>query len=291
MAISINTNGGALNALQNLQATSRDLEATQMRINTGLAIRDAKDNAAVFAIAQNLRADHQALGAVNQSLDRSISILDISTAAAESIQDLLIQMKEKAVAAADAGITDANRQALAVDFEQLRDQIAVFAASATFDGTNFLDGPADPPGRPDNLIALVSVDASLNMTVPRQNLALQAAGTVVYAPTDIIHVSTDTTLTDQATAASMIPELTTSIQNVSNALTVMGSASKAMASQKTFMTKLGDTIETGIGNLVDADMATESAKLQALQVKQQLGVQALSIANSQPQSILALFGK
>jgi flagellin len=306
MVLSVNTNGAALNALQNLNRTTYDLDETQLRVNTGLKVKSAKDNAAVFAIAQNLRADRQGLEAVKSSLDRAKSVLDVSMAAMESIQDILIKMKEKVVGAADEGLDSRSRSALAEDFARLRDQITLIARNATFNGTNLIDGPADEPnGKPANLVAIVSPDAANKINVPRQNLALAtpAAGTAMVGtgtpPTytrftawpagTIIQLDSDDTFTDAGQAGLLITEVDNSIRNVSQSLTAFGAASKSMEQQRSFIDKLGDTVETGIGNLVDADLSRESARLQALQVKQQLGLQALSIANRQPQSILSLF--
>lgn len=290
MTLSINTNAAALNALQSLNRTTDQLGETQLRINTGLEVNSAKDNAAIFAIAQNLRADRQGLEAVKSSLDRATSVLDVSMAATESIQELLLEMKQKVTTAADPGLPVESREALQEDFNRLRDQIVTMAKNATFNGTNLIDGPAAPPGKPTELVALVSVDATLKIEVPRQDLQLAPAGTAP-APGNAIQLSQDTTFTNAAEADALIAIIDTSIKNVSDALTVMGAGSNSMERQLTFLTKLGDTVETGIGNMVDADMARESARLTALQVKQQLGTQALSIANQQPQAILSLFNK
>lgn len=290
MSLSINSNAAALNALQSLNRTTAQLEETQIRVNTGLEVNNAKDNAAIYAIAQNLRADRQSLDAVKNSLDRATSILDVSMAAAESIQDLLITMKEKATAAADESLTDESRQALQEDFNRLRDQIVTMAKNATFNGVNLIDGNAAPPSRPAALTALVSVDASLKIEVPRQNLQLADAGTAPAADA-IIQMAQDSTFTTAEEAATLVARLDASIRNVSDALTVMGEGFNAMERQNSFVSKLGDTVEVGIGNMVDADMAREAARLTALQVKQQLGTQVLSIANQQPQAILSLFSK
>ena len=96
-------------------------------------------------------------------------------------------------------------------------------------------------------------------------------------------------LTDSATSKKMVDTLDTLSKSLNGKLSDLGSASRKIDAQTTFTSKLSDTIESGIGNLVDADLAKESAKLQALQVKQQLGVQALSIANQAPQTITSLF--
>jgi flagellin len=295
MAFSINTNAAALSALQNLNRSSRELDETQNRVNTGLKVKDAKDNAAVFAIAQNLRADRRGLDAVRQSLDRSKSVLDISTAAAEAVQNILIDIKEKVVAASDEGLDAKSREALLEDFKRLRDQVTLITKNATFNGTNLIDGPAAPPSKPAALIALVSPDAANTISISRQNLGLLPAGASVAAGVGlpvgtVLELASDTGFTTALEAKDLIARVDNSIRNVSQSLTVFGAGARAIEQQTIFVTKLGDTLETGIGNLVDADLSRESARLQSLQVKQQLGVQALSIANGAPQSILSLFG-
>lgn len=275
MSLSINTNAAALNALQNLNITNKDLQSTQLRVNTGLEVKSAKDNAAVFAIAQNLRANRQGLEAVKQSLDRSISAVDISLAAAESISDILIDMKEKVVAAADAGLDDQSRSALQEDFNSLRDQIATVVNNAEFNGINLIDAGSD------DVSAIVNSDATQTIAIGHQTLALGGSN---------ITLTANASFTTATEAGNLISVIDSSIKNVSSSMTVLGAGSRSMELQRAFVDKLSDTLETGIGNLVDADLARESAKLQALQVKQQLGVQALSIANSQPQIILSLFG-
>lgn len=275
MAFSVNTNAGALNALQNLNKTTADLGRVQTKINTGLRVSSAKDNAAIYSIAQKLRGDLRGYNAVKQSLDRTISTTDIALAAAESISDLLIEMKEKAVAAADAGLDSTSRVALAQDFNALRDQITTITSNASFNGTNLIDSGTDL------LVGITSPDGGQKITISHETLTL-GGGNVVISATQSI-----STLTS-ATAA--VTDVDTSLGNVNAVLTRFGAGSKTLEAQKTFAMKISDTIEVGIGNLVDADLARESANLQSLQVKQKLGVQALAIANSAPQSILNLFG-
>lgn len=275
MSFSVNTNASALSALQNLNITTKSLEGTQTRINTGLRISSAKDNAAVYSIAQQLRADLRGYNAVKQSLDRSISTVDIALAAAGSISDLLIEMKEKAVAAADAGLDANSRTALAQDFEALRDQITTITANAEFNGTNLIDAGTD------DIVAITSPDAQQKITISHESLTLGGSNITFTA------AQTIATLT---TASAMVTAVDASLANVNAVLTRLGAGGKTLEAQRVFATKISDTIEVGIGNLVDADLARESARLQSLQVKQQLGVQALSIANSAPQSILNLFG-
>ena len=140
MSFSVNTNTGAMMALQNLNKTNSELDMTQSRINTGLKVSGAKDNAAIFAIAQNMRADVSSLGAVSQSIARTVSTLDVAIAAGEAISDILVEMKEKAVASADASLDTASRNALNEDFTALRDQISTIVQNASFNGVNLIDG-------------------------------------------------------------------------------------------------------------------------------------------------------
>ena len=275
MTLSVNTNQPALIALQNLNKTNDEMSGVQSRINTGLAISSAKDNAAVWSIAQDQRADRSALNAVKMSLDRATSITDVALAAGESVSDLLTQMREKVVAAKDTSLSTSSRKALNADFQGLLKNLTQVVNSATFDGANILNG-----SEPSNITFLADADAATSITLNLQNLSL--GGTInSLAATDNI-----TTVT---LAASVLTKLDASLSAVNQAVGSIGSQAKQIEAHNTFISKLNDVLETGVGNLVDADMAKESARLQALQVKQQLGAQALSIANQAPQIILSLF--
>jgi flagellin len=274
MANSVNTNLGALIALQNLNATNVELSATQTRINTGKKVANAKDNGAIWAIAQGQRAEIGALGAVKTSLDRGISAVDVSLAAGESVSDLLLQLKEKALAATDKSLSTASRKALNEDFKAIRDQINTVAANADFNGVNLLKTGAT------GFQALANAAGTASMTVTPEVLSLGSTNVTVTATTTI---GTSTLAT---TALGLV---NASIDNVSSALARLGTKSKSLETHRTFVGKLTDSLEAGVGNLVDADLAKESAKLQSLQTKQQLGVQALGIANQSPQILLSLF--
>ena len=274
---SVNTNVGAMVALQNLNATNRELSDTQTRINTGLKVASAKDNGAVWAIAQNQRATSQSLNAVKESLQRGQSAVDVALAAGESVSDLLLQMKAKALAASDLTLDTDSRTALNDDFVTLRDQISKAVNNAEFNGANMLKGTD-----PTDIQALANADGTAYITVVAQPMDLGAPGALAaLGPTDDIST--------QSAAFTMIDVINQAIINVSTSLSSLGTGAKALASHLTFVSKLQDSVDAGIGNLVDADLAKESAKLQALQTKQQLGIQALSIANQAPQSIMALF--
>ena len=274
---SVNTNVGAMIALQNLNATNADLAMTQNRINTGKKVANAKDNGAIWAIAQNQRATSGALNAVKESLQRSESTVDVAIAGGETVSDLLVQMKEKALAASDTSLDAASRTALNEDFISLRDQIGKAVKNATFNGVNMLDGSVAPPV---TIAALADDTGGSRLTVQAQDMSLNGT---------ILNLGTTASIGTQPTASAMIATIGTAIANVSTALSKLGTGSKSLSSHLTFIGKLQDSIDAGIGNLVDADLAKESAKLTALQTKQQLGVQALSIANQMPQTIMSLF--
>jgi len=271
---SVNTNVGAMLALQNLNATNMELSQTQNRINTGKKVASAKDNGAIWAIAQSQRADIGALGAVKSSLDRGISVVDVAMSAGESVSDLLVQMKEKALAASDTSLSATSRTALNEDFKSLRDQITKIVSNATFNGTNLLNTGAAA------VAPLANADGSSKLTVAPEVMALGGA---------IVTLATTASFNTATIALTLSGTVDTSIANVSAALARLGTKSKSLGLHATFVSKLSDALEAGVGNLVDADLAKESAKLQALQTKQQLGIQALSIANTAPQMILSLF--
>ena len=271
----INTNPGAMIALQNLNQTNKDLQQVQQRINTGLAISSAKDNGGVFAIAQSMRADVAGYKAVGQSLDLAQSTVDVALAAGEAISDLLVEMKEKALAGADSSLDTASRNALNEDFKALRDQIGTIVANAEFNGTNLINGT-----QTGGISALANADGSNTLNVGQEIMSLGGTNVTVAATASF---------TTAAAASGLVATIETSLDNLNTALAKLGTGSKSLEVHKTFVGKLSDSLEKGIGNLVDADWAKESARLQSLQVKQQLGTQALSIANSAPSNILGYF--
>jgi len=272
--LSVNTNVGAMVALQYLNQTQEQLHETQSHINTGLKVATPIDNGAVYAIAQNMRGNVAGYQAVNDSINRGISTVDVGISAGQSISDLLNDLKGKALAGADASLDTASRNALNADFTALRDQITTIVQNASFNGTNLVDGSTA------NFQALASADGTKKITVSGATLKLSGL---------IVTVKTTSTISTAAKASTMVGTINLSIQNVNGALAKMASGVKKFTIQATFVSKLVDTLNAGIGNLVDADMAVESAKLQSLQVKQQLGIQALSIANAAPSITLSLF--
>ncbi|WP_443751084.1 flagellin [Asticcacaulis solisilvae] len=274
MKSSINTNIGAMVALQNLNAITADLMTTQNRISTGLKVASAKDDGATYAIAQSQRAKVSSLDAVKESLSRTSSAVDVAMSAGESISDLLTQLKEKALAASDTSLDTTSRNALQSDFNAIRDQITKTASNASFNGINLINGSRT------SIAALADASGTSHMTVAAQNLSLGGS---------IITLGAAASFSTATSAQALLTTIDSSINNVSSALSSMGSTSKALDTHATFIGKLQDTLTASIGHLVDADMATESAKLQALQTKQQLAIQSLSIANQSQSFLLSLF--
>ena len=275
MTNSVHTNTSAAIALQNLTQTNERLGDVQTRISTGLKVQGAKDNAAIWAIAQGQRADVGALSSVKQSLDRATSIADVALSAGESISDLLNQLKEKVVAAKDTSLKTQSRQLLDADFKALLKAISSQISNATFDGGNLLDGSLTT-----GIKFLANADATSFVTLSAKDLSLGGS---------IIELSLSDSLLTLTGSNQALSRLDDSITQLNASLGAIGAEAKQIEAHKTFVSKLIDTLESGIGNLVDADLAKESAKLQALQVQQQLGAQSLSIANQAPQIILSLF--
>jgi flagellin len=403
--LSVNTNYSAMIALQNLNFTNSELEGVQNKISTGLKISSARDNGAIYAIAEGQRSRVSSVAAVKDGIDRANSTLDVALAAGKSIGDILQKLKAKAVAAQADDLTQDQRNTLQADFNSMRSQIDTIANSAQFNGANLAVGNFDlnvlisdlggsvaatsdgvqtvaltTPLSGSALVIDVSstggdvadgdlitfdlsdsvnagtftiaVELTAGMTIDEYVEAVNAqsggkisasyddvAGQFTYLINDTnfddLAISTDgvdaTNIgagvatatvssagantfvvngTDMTLAGSMFSTFSTvdistsaasattaanaleqAITDLNVTLASLGSQGTALDAQQDFLAKLSDEIENGIGNLVDADLAKESAKLQSLQIKQQLGAQALSIANQAPQVILSLFGR
>jgi len=266
---------GGTSALQNPNPTTKALGFVQNRLNTGQKISSAKDNGAIWAIAQNQRAESASLNSVVSSLQRGQSVADVAMSAGTAISDILVQMKEKVLAATEAGLSTASKQALSDEYTSLRDQIDTIANNATFDGVNLISRPS---GNRSSIKAIANADATATIDIDHVDLSKSNAKIA----------ATLTSLTG-AVGSADVKDVEDAIQDVSSALSKLGTGAKALDTHMTNVMKLQDTLDAGVGNLVDADLAKESAKLQALQTKQQLGVQALSIANQSSSTLLGLF--
>ena len=291
MAMSVNVNIGAMNALQALNVTNTNLAKTQSHINSGLIVSSTKDDSAAFSIAQNLRGNLSDLKAVTSSLNRAKSVTDVAVAAAEQVSDVINNMRTLAKQSADDGLSAESRTSYNKDFTALRDQITTIVNSAEFSGTNLLKTGGGTISALQSLSNLATGSGTFvpdtltvgnfELDLPFTETASSGSGTGM--------LGRDSQIDTPAKAKRMVDTLNTYSAALSGKLGELGSAVRKIDNQIVFTSKLSDTIEGGIGNLVDADLAKESAKLQALQVKQQLGVQALSIANQAPQTITSLF--
>jgi flagellin len=277
MAINVNnnSNAAALIALQNLANTQNQLTDAQSITSSGTAVSQAQDDPGLWSIAQGQQQQINGLDAVTQSLGRATSISDVATAAGQTVVNLLNQLKQDAVSASDPTLDTPSRQAFNNDFQNLLGQITTTVGNASFDGANLLDGSSS-----GNLNVLASADGSSFLTLSGTDLSLGGS---------VITVGATSSLGTTTAAGLALSQLNTSLSNVTDALANLGAQADQITAHTSFVSQLSDTLQTGIGDLVDANMGAESAKLQALQVQQQLGVQALSIANQAPSVILSLF--
>jgi flagellin len=267
---SINTNIGALVALQNLALTQTQLNTTQDRISTGLKVVGPKDDASDFSIAQGIRSDLKAFDAVQQSLSAGRGVISTAIAGATNISNLLADVKKKAIEASNPANTASQQSILSNDFNSMVAQLNTFITNSVYNGRN--------------LLSANSVSVSVTSTISGGQLSLSNASTMSQ-----VSAALTAGVATTAGALALLTTIDAQSLTVGTTLGQLGSASTNIDFLSTFSKTLGDALTTGLGSLVDADMATESAKLQALQVKQQLGVQALSIANQRPQIILSLF--
>ncbi|MDF1791364.1 MAG: flagellin [Thalassobaculaceae bacterium] len=270
---SINTNPSVFVALRTLNSVNRNLDTVQNRVSTGLKVSGALDDASNFSIAQGIRGELKGLSAVTQGLNNAKGIGQVAIAGATGVSNLLTDIRQKLTELSNDGITTAQRDILTSDFNQLLSQAANFIDNSVFNGVNLLD------------TATTSVDvntlSNLNggtLTLSAQDLrttTLSLAGASVGSATG---------------AQQVIANAFSNLESVVNsALGSLGAEVRALNLQTSFIEEISDATEEGLGNIVDADMARESAALTALQVQQQLSIQTLGIANQRPQSLLGLF--
>ncbi|MBI1340211.1 hypothetical protein GC169_08400 [bacterium] len=399
--LSVNSNYGASIALQSLSATNKELAQVQNRITTGFKVSSARDNGAVFAIAEGQRTRLTSISAVRDGLDRANSAIDVAISAGTAIGDILKEMKTKAVAAQAEDLSTEQRSALQADYDALRSQVDQVANSAQFNGLNLVAAGGSNlnvvtsdlttgstgrqitsagvtglvPGLSSRLstavgyagdetvtfnlngsgIGTVAITATTTVQQYIDQVSTQTGGRVTasynqssgvftYRAAEAVVTSNELTITatnvaagnetnflgvggtagavtggtvtttitnrdftvggagalatvsaaasvlnSAGSATAVVGGIDTAITALNSQLASMGSQAKALDVQTKFLGALRDTVEQGVSNLVDADLAKESARLQSLQIKQQLGAQALSIANSTPQIVLSFF--
>lgn len=274
MVNSINTNPGAFSGVQNLRSASSALGETREKISTGLRVNGPDDDAAILAIANILKSDIAGLNVTKDSINRAISTADVSIAAGNSVSNLLLDLRETALKAADPGLDDDSRRILNDQFTSVRDQINSIVENADFNGVNAIGAGGS------DITAITGANGQDNVTIAARDLTLGGPNITLASNQSI------QTLSDAQTAVSAIDE---SLSNLSNVLSEFGSGANNLEQLKEFTETLSNTTREGLGNLVDADLAALNAEFEANQVREALGRTALNIANRQPSAILSLF--
>ncbi|PBC04514.1 flagellin [Mesorhizobium sp. WSM3860] len=290
---SIMTNSAALTALQSLNNTNKQLEVTQSRISTGYRVATASDNAAYWSIATSMKSDNKALSAVQDSLGLGAGKVDTAYTAINDVKDQVDLIKTKLVTA--RGASQEDQQKIATEIKAIQDQIKSSVTNANFAGSNLLQN--DGTAASDlNIVASYNRTGS---TVTIDTIKVASADTQVLDTAGtggMVGGLLATSFFDPSSAAVADTAIDTALGTVETALgklstgaASLGAAKSRIDTQQSFLSNLSDSIDKGVGSLVDADMNKESTRLQALQVQQQLGIQALSIANGNSQQILSLF--
>lgn len=304
---SIMTNTSAMTALQTLNHTNRQLSITQSRISTGYRVAEAEDNAAYWSIATTMRSDNAALSTVKDALGLGGALLDVAYTGINRVIDVTKEIKNRLVAARQPGI---DRQKLQAEITELQNQLSSIAQSSVFSGENWLAVDSSAPGYNPTKTILASFSRSggevaigtiaVSLTASKlidsadqsgilDNVATTTNGGVDYSILDLDIGGVVDTDADLADLEEMISWVDDGILSMTDAASNLGALKQRTTMQKEFVASLMDAISRGVGTLVDADMNDESTRLQALQVQQQLGIQALSIANQNTQAILSLF--
>jgi flagellin len=272
---SVNTNLGSMVALQSLNKTSDQLSVVQKRISTGMRVADAKDDGGAFAVAQAVRADVAGLTAANEQLGGTKGVLETTFAALGKVSDTMIKARETLTRLADGTINDDQRTQYEAQYTALKTQIENFVSDATYNGRTLLSTDTGAGGGD---IIMTRNESGGTFTV-----------SAVDGATDLVLAAAPTSAADAQTALQAGGDFETVEAKVADALNQFGSDSNYVDNQVKYNKDKIDSLEGGLGALVDADLAKESAKLQSLQIRQQLGTQAMSIANQSPQMLLSLF--
>ncbi|TBA73682.1 flagellin N-terminal helical domain-containing protein [Rhizobium ruizarguesonis] len=298
---SINTNNSAMSALQTLRSINSNLETTQNSVSTGYRVDTASDNAAYWSIATTMRSDNKALSAVSDALGLGAAKVDTAYTAMDNAIDVVDEIKSKLVAATEDGVDKSKVQE---EISQLQEQLLSIAQSASFSGENWVAGADGTKSVVSSFVRDGSGAVSVKMT--EYALDTSSTGNVLFGMSSgTIDTASGILGTVDANGDSVysldITDFTTgqiqsALSTIESALSAMTSAGAQLGSistridlQEDFVGALSDSIDSGVGRLVDADMEEESSKLSALQTQQQLTIQSLSIANSSSQNILSLF--
>jgi flagellin len=320
---SIMTNSAAMSALSTLRSINNDMESTQNRVSSGYRVESASDNAAYWSIATTMRSDNKALSTVQDALGLGAAKVDVAYTGMNSAIDVVSEIKAKLVAAREPGV---DKTKIDKELTELKNQLVSISESASFSGENWLNNTGSGATGTKEIVAgfnrdsagLVSlttlgVDATsttligttteslgiLTKDIDADALNPDSTGTAAnYYLIDSDGTATTagsgtaialTSSTSDAQVDDMIRVVDSMLTQMTDAASNLGAVNKRITMQDDFVANLMDSITKGVGRLVDADMNEESTRLKALQTQQQLGIQALSIANSSSQNILSLF--
>ena len=272
---SVNTNIGAMTALQSLNRTNDALAAVQKRVSTGFRVADAKDDGGAFAVAQSVRGDVAGLTAANEQLGGLKGIIDVTLTSLGQVSKTMVEVRTVLTRLADGTINDEQRDQYEQQYDQLRTQIERFIDDATYNGrtllsTDILAGGGD--------IVTIRNEQGTTLTLA----AFDGATDFVVDAAPVDATAAQTAITGNWTDIN---------QAINDALNRLGADSRYVDSQIGYNRDKLDALEGGLGALIDADIAKEAARLQALQIRQQLGTQTLSITNQAPQALTSLFGR
>ena len=272
---SVNTNIGAMTALQSLNRTNDALGVVQKRVSTGFRVADAKDDGGAFAVAQSVRGDVAGLTAANEQLGGLKGIIDVTLHGLNQVSTTMVELRTVLTRLADGTINTEQRDQYNQQYEQLRTQVERFIDDATYNGRTLLSTVAADGGGD---IATIRNEVGSVLTIAAFDGATDFV--VAAAPAD-----------DAAARTAITGDWTTVNSTLNDALNRLGSDARYIDSQIGYNQDKLDAVEGGLGALIDADIAKEAARLQALQIRQQLGTQTLSITNQAPQALLSLFGR
>lgn len=289
---SVNTNIGAMVALQSLNRTNEEMAGVQKRISTGLRVSDARDDGAAFAVAERVRGDMRATTSANQQLGGVKGLLDVGRSGLENVSESLKSLKDTVLKLGGNDLTAAQRTQYQTALKETVSQIRNFLADSDYNGQTILtNGTAAGVQTQIKTIRNGDGDIYQFSTVNvKANIithlsALVAGGTAAGS----LLGNTSTAIASAVAALTAGGRVSKAINGALDGLNAIGGYSNYVDRQITFNKTRMDAQETGLGALIDADLAKESAKLQALQIRQQLGTQALSIANQAPQALMRLF--
>jgi flagellin len=304
---SILTNTASMAALATLRSINNDMATTQNRISSGMRVETAADNAAYWSIATTMRSDNKALSTVQDALGLGAAKVDVAYTGMNAAIDVVSEIKAKIVAASEPGVDKAKVQK---EIVELQNQLTSIAESASFNGVNWLNVDLDDADveTDQQVVGSFTRDASGAVSIQTLTYTLSADSVLFGGATTTGLLDTESSTTgagtydftvstlDISTAtldaddiADILSFVDEQLQTMTDSAANLGALNKRISMQEDFVANLMDSIDSGVGRLVDADMNEESTRLKALQTQQQLGIQALSIANSSSENILALF--